>query len=43
LVECLSWRTLSVEDDGEHDLYLFQVTLPLPLPPTTTTTTGTTK
>jgi hypothetical protein len=27
LIECLSWRTLSVEDDGEHNLYLFQVVL----------------
>ena len=40
LVECLSWRTISVEDDGEHDLYLFQV-VSLPLPSTTITSTNT--
>ena len=42
LVECLSWRTISVEDDGEHDLYLFQV-VSLPLPSTTITSMSTTK
>lgn len=25
-VECLAWRTVAIEDDGEHDLHLFQVT-----------------
>ena len=25
-VECLSWRTIIVKDDGQHELYLFQVT-----------------
>jgi len=24
-VECLAWRTVAVEGDGEHDLHLFQV------------------
>lgn len=24
-VECLAWRSIAVEDDGDHDLYLFQV------------------
>ncbi len=23
-VECLAWRTIPVEDDGEHELYLFE-------------------
>ena len=23
-VECLAWRTIHVEDDGEHELYLFE-------------------
>ena len=23
-LECLAWRTVHVEDDGEHELYLFE-------------------
>ena len=25
-VECIAWRTIAVEGDGEQDLYLFEIT-----------------